>query len=951
MSLDNRSWLAKHSLVILFSVASFFAVSAFGSTNEYRVWYVDSWGAGLFNSNQVSQLVADARAGNFNTLLVQVRRRGDAFYNSNYEPKNASVAADFDPLADLINKAHDTNSGARLEVHAQMTTYAVWNGSTALQTNHPYVLHPEWLSRSSTGETYDGANYHFDPGHPEVQNYLANVALDIVANYDIDGFNFDYVYYKNVDWGYHPVSVARFNKLTGRTGTPGTRDEQWMQFRRDQITSLIRRVYFSAAAFKPAVKISANTWGWWANDTWLTSLSSPYNNSLQDWVTWMNQGILDANFVMQTIQHRWDNDSNFSKDHAFGRHVVPQAFAYYNSLSNVLSWARSTRLNSPTGNPAHGVGIVDYSDWSPEGLSRAQFVEALTTPGTYDHVTPPVFAEPANVPAAPWKQSSAARILGTVTGRNATNFLEGVDVAVDGTTSVQADATGYYQFDNLAPGEHSFVFGFNGYMGYSAYETNVTVEAGQTLILNVTLDVPKYPVIVTPPQNQTVGVGGTATFRVSWTGDAPMTFQWIDGFNVVGTNETLVITNVQETHQGGYRVVLRNDSGLVSSDWARLLVDTNMILPQITAQPAGWTNVAGATLTLSAEAIGTSPLAYQWMKDSVVVPGATNAVLTVTNAQPAHNGDYQVVVSNPYGTATSSVAPVLLRFYLIASTSVPQGGWGIITRTPSSYAYETNAAVSLSVNGGWGAFLAYWTGEISSTDNPLNLTMKTNTVLQAVILAGSPNSLVMENYNATYSGTWQTGTSAAGRLGNDYRFSAVTNGSPTATATYRPNIRVSGKYDIQLYYPQGSNRSTNSQWHISGYAGTTNVGVSQQINGGKWVKIASDIYFARGTEGYVELRNNTGDAGKVVMADAVMFLYSPDQTITPLMKKDGYQVSNGVVNMEFAITPDQPFRVECSTNLIDWTTVTNGVAAESPAHFSSESLGLSDRCFYRVASP
>jgi hypothetical protein len=155
---------------------------------------------------------------------------------------------------------------------------------------------------------------------------------------------------------------------------------------------------------------------------------------------------------------------------------------------------------------------------------------------------------------------------------------------------------------------------------------------------------------------------------------------------------------------------------------------------------------------------------------------------------------------------------------------------------------------------------------------------------------------------------------------------------------------------MTFLYTQGSNRSTNSQWHISAYAGTTNIGVNQQINGGKWWKIASDIYFAQGTDGYVQLRNNTGDTGKVVMADAVLFSYASDQTITPLMKKDGYRVANGEVSLEFAVTPNQPFRIECSTNLVDWITVTNGVATESPIQFSEMASG-SDRCFYRVASP
>ena len=54
--------------------------AALGQGNEFRGVWVDAWGTGFLNANQVAQLVADCRAYNFNALVVQMRRRGDAFY-------------------------------------------------------------------------------------------------------------------------------------------------------------------------------------------------------------------------------------------------------------------------------------------------------------------------------------------------------------------------------------------------------------------------------------------------------------------------------------------------------------------------------------------------------------------------------------------------------------------------------------------------------------------------------------------------------------------------------------------------------------------------------------------------------------------------------------------------------------------------------------------------------
>ena len=78
--------------------------------------------------------------------------------------------------------------------------------------------------------------------------------------------------------------------------------------------------------------------------------------------------------------------------------------------------------------------------------------------------------------------------------------------------------------------------------------------------------------------------------------------------------------------------------------------------PAITSQPQGVIIVASGSTTFSVAANGAPPLSYQWRKDGVGLPNGTNAMLTLTNVQPSCIGDYTVVVSNPYGSVTSSVA-------------------------------------------------------------------------------------------------------------------------------------------------------------------------------------------------------------------------------------------------------------------------------------------------------
>ncbi len=214
---------------------------------EFRALWADAWGEGFQDAAEVSQLIADARAGHLNAVVAQVRRRGDAFYNSHFEPKNAGIDAAFDPLADLLSKAHNTNNGQRIAVHAWIVTYHIWTGSTLpTQPDHPLRLHPEWLLKDVNGNTFIGNQYTFDPGHPDVQRHTFNVCLDILTNYNVDGLNFDYIRFSSPNEGYNEVSVARFNRQMGRTGQPAPQDAVWKQWRRDQITGLLRKVYLAA---------------------------------------------------------------------------------------------------------------------------------------------------------------------------------------------------------------------------------------------------------------------------------------------------------------------------------------------------------------------------------------------------------------------------------------------------------------------------------------------------------------------------------------------------------------------------------------------------------------------------------------------------------------------------------------------------------------------------------
>ena len=89
------------------------------SRSEFRAFWVDAYHPGIKSPAEIDQLIRDVRAARANAVLVQVRRRGDAYYNRSIEPRAAELRKqpDFDPLAYLIAAAAcgpASHRGARL---------------------------------------------------------------------------------------------------------------------------------------------------------------------------------------------------------------------------------------------------------------------------------------------------------------------------------------------------------------------------------------------------------------------------------------------------------------------------------------------------------------------------------------------------------------------------------------------------------------------------------------------------------------------------------------------------------------------------------------------------------------------------------------------------------------------------------------------------------------------
>jgi uncharacterized lipoprotein YddW (UPF0748 family) len=491
---------------------------------QFRAFWVDAFGPGIFTPAQIDQLVADTKAANMNAIVVQVGRRGDCFCNRAMMPRTQQVGVTpepFDPLQDLIDKAHAEG----IEVHAWVIATAIWNSAIPpLNPNHVFNLHgpsktgaDNWLMYRSDGAFRAGSDYLLDPGHPDAADYIVKMFTSVVANYDIDGINFDRIRYPDQNlgamipsWGYNPVAVARFQAATGRTDVPAPTDPEWAQWRRDQITNIVRRVYLESTALKPNIRVSAATITYGYGPQSVAGGyegTRTYGEVLQDWRGWMQEGILDINLPMNYKREHCTQDgpgcfgnqlrmyeewNEFAKDNQYDRQVVIGSAVYLNFITGTVTQVRKALSPSAAGN--YAIGWIAYSYRTPDALTnanqalgpaqRAELIRALTQPNEYDPLVPPVFEFPVPVPAIPWKdQPTKGHLMGTVKTPEGVPFDQVMVYLYDAETDVLiasrvTDGTGWFGFVDLAPGRYKVQVDRTRAHGYNQTVT-VAVSAGQ----------------------------------------------------------------------------------------------------------------------------------------------------------------------------------------------------------------------------------------------------------------------------------------------------------------------------------------------------------------------------------------------------------------------------------------------------------------------------------------
>lgn len=222
------------------------------------------------------------------------------------------------------------------------------------------------------------------------------------------------------------------------------------------------------------------------------------------------------------------------------------------------------------------------------------------------------------------------------------------------------------------------------------YSVIVTSAFGSVTSVDALLTVGN-PVIVTVPAKVVADVGGSATLSATVQSVDPLVFRWArHGVFIAGaTNPALTFPAVQLTDVGTYVLVVSRPDGTVlypltgSSALAVLLTVNPKFPPNFVQQPDSRGASFGETITLTARAVGTGIVTYQWRKNGSAIAGATANTLVLAAVTPADAADYTVVATDANGSTTSMIARVTVTGSVFASTyfgTFPNGdSWALQT--------------------------------------------------------------------------------------------------------------------------------------------------------------------------------------------------------------------------------------------------------------------------------
>lgn len=336
-------------------------------------------------------------ANNFNAVIFQARPSADALYKSSYEPwsyfltgqEGKSPLPYYDPLKFWVDEAHKRG----IELHVWINPYRAHHSSGGPVTSESMVKKsPSNIVRLKNGM------YWFDPADKRTQNHVSEVVKDIVTRYDVDGIHFDdYFYpYASYNGGADFPDNTTWNEYKRTGGTLSRAD-----WRRENVNTIIERIYKEIKAEKPYVKFGISPFGIWkpGYPSGITG-SSQYDELYADAKLWLNKGWVDY-FSPQLYWPINSTGQSFPKllewwksENTQNRHLWPGLNTVEVKVSD-----RTAEITNQVKMAAqilqNNVGVVH---WSVAGLTK--------NPSMLNYLKEGPYKEKALIPSMTWIKST-----------------------------------------------------------------------------------------------------------------------------------------------------------------------------------------------------------------------------------------------------------------------------------------------------------------------------------------------------------------------------------------------------------------------------------------------------------------------------------------------------------------------------------------------------------------
>ncbi|MCC0175531.1 glycoside hydrolase family 10 protein [Waterburya agarophytonicola K14] len=270
-------------------------------TRELRgVWLTNIDSDVLFDRDRTSEAISLLAESNFNTIYPTVWNWGYTLYPS--EVSKRVTGLNLDPTEGLQNR--DILAEIVSEGHKKEMSVIPWFefGFMAPADSELAQRHPQWLTSRQDGSTiwWEGDVHQrvwLNPLRPEVQEFMTDLLVEIVSNYDIDGIQLDDHFGYPAELGYDDYTVELYRgEHDGQSPPEDYQDPEWVRWRADKITAYVERLFHELKSHNPQAIISVSP----------NPQHFSLNSFLMDWYTWERKGLIEE-LIVQIYRDR--NDS------------------------------------------------------------------------------------------------------------------------------------------------------------------------------------------------------------------------------------------------------------------------------------------------------------------------------------------------------------------------------------------------------------------------------------------------------------------------------------------------------------------------------------------------------------------------------------------------------------------------------------------------------------------